>query len=143
MSDQKVLILPCSGIGKVYGLISREAALQVVQKLRPDSTDLMCLALLVTDDPDAKARIKNAPCVTIDGCPKLCAAKNAELAGGRVLEQVRAVDAFRQHRGVQAGTATALTADGEMLVRELAEQVAALVDTAKTRQEVAGNDGNH
>lgn len=134
MSDGKVLVLACSGTGKVYGLMSREAALQVVQQLRPEQSELMCLALLVTDDPDAKRRIAGAPCIAIDGCPKLCAAKNAELAGGLVVERVRVVDAFRAHRGAQPGTATVLTDEGWLITDELAEHVATLVDQVVAKQ---------
>ncbi len=41
MSDPKrakrVVIVPCSGIGKTYGSVSREAAYDVTQDLRPDT----------------------------------------------------------------------------------------------------------
>jgi hypothetical protein len=32
---QKVIIVPCSGIGKPYGTVSREAAYEVTEDLRP------------------------------------------------------------------------------------------------------------
>ena len=37
MSDQKrkVIIVPCSGIGKSYGTVSREAAYEVTEDSRP------------------------------------------------------------------------------------------------------------
>ena len=33
-NNYKVVIVPCSGIGKTYGTVSREAAYEVVEKVR-------------------------------------------------------------------------------------------------------------
>ena len=44
---RKVVIVPCSGIGKTYGTVSREAAYDVTQDLRPEDTELVALAMLV------------------------------------------------------------------------------------------------
>jgi len=129
--NRKVIVLACSGIGKVYGLIAREAVLKVARELRPDAARTMCLALLMTDDAEAHEIINGATCITVDGCPKLCAAKNGALAGGVVAEQVRVVDLFRAYRGVNAGTATALTADGWKIVADLAGQLAEKIDALR------------
>ena len=54
MSDstqrRKVVIVPCSGIGKTYGSVSREAAYDVTEDLRPEDTQLISLAMLVMGD---------------------------------------------------------------------------------------------
>ncbi len=47
---QKVLIVPCSGIGKPTGTVSREAAYAVTEDLRPGQSQLIPLALLVLGD---------------------------------------------------------------------------------------------
>lgn len=125
----KIKVIPCSGIGKVYGLMAREAVLKVTNELRPDKTDTLCLAHIVTGDEDAKEKIEGFSCITMDGCPKLCASKNAALAGGIVKAELRSVDAMRNHRGVNAGTATTLTTDGWKIVDELADKICANVDT--------------
>ena len=36
---QEVLVIPCSGIGKVHGLISREAVYHVTDNLLPGQSD--------------------------------------------------------------------------------------------------------
>ncbi len=46
-SNPKVVIVPCSGIGKSYGTISREAAYVVTEDLRPDASGVVALSLLV------------------------------------------------------------------------------------------------
>ncbi len=123
-NGKKTIILPCSGIGKVHGLIAREATYAVTDELAPKNTDTLCLALLVSGDEDALAKVRQSDCITIDGCPKLCAVKNVEMAGGRVVRSVRVVDAFKNHRGAEPGTATTLTDDGWTIVRDIARDIA-------------------
>ena len=87
MSDQphKVVIVPCSGIGKTYGTVSREAAYDLVEDLRPETTELVALSLLVLGDERARATVAACPAVTIDGCKLACATKmvSAERRHGR------------------------------------------------------------
>jgi len=119
-----VLVIPCSGIGKVHGLISREAVYQVTDQLLPGQSDTMCLALLVTGDADARAKIQDRPCITVDGCPKLCAQKNVEFAGGRVALGVRVYDTLKRHRGAQFGSPTSLSEEGWAATGEIAAEIA-------------------
>lgn len=128
--SKKVKIIPCSGMGKVFGLIGRESTLQTIKKC-PNEAETVCLAYIVTGDEEAKKLIEGQRCITIDGCPAMCAAKNAELAGGIVEEKIRVVDVFRNHRGVNAGSATELTEDGWGIVDEIAESVVSKLKGAK------------
>ena len=68
---EQVLLIPCSGIGKVHGLISREAVYKATDTLGQDQADTVCLALLVTGDPETRQKVQEQPCITLDGCPKL------------------------------------------------------------------------
>lgn len=120
----KVLVIPCSGIGKVQGLMAREVTYSLVDNHALGSTDTVCLALLVSGDKQATDKVKSCDCVTVDGCPKLCAQKNVEIAGGKVAKSVRMVDAFKNHRGAEPGTATALAQDGWTMVEEIAVELA-------------------
>ena len=120
----KIKIVPCSGIGKVFGLMAREAALTVTDRLCPDICETVCLAHLVTGEDEAIRKVKGLSCITIDGCPSLCAVKSVEAAGGIVSQQYRAVDEMRFHRGKDAGTGTALTEDGWQIVDGLAAKIA-------------------
>jgi uncharacterized metal-binding protein len=121
---ERVLVIPCSGIGKVHGLLSREATYLVVEELASEEADTLCLALLVIGDPEAVEMVRTHRCVTIDGCGKACAQKNVEMAGGEVDRAVQVASAMRNHRGAQPGTASALTEDGWTIARGIAETVA-------------------
>jgi uncharacterized metal-binding protein len=126
-NNKPVLIIPCSGIGKVHGLLSREATYLVTDEIAPEQTETMCLALLVKGDPEAIAAVKTQLCITIDGCPKACAEKSVEIAGGHAVKAVQVAEAFKKHRGAKPGTATELTDDGWAIARDVA---AIVVDEA-------------
>ena len=120
---ETVLVLPCSGVGKVHGLLSREAAYLAVDELAPERLDVVCLALLVRGDEETLAKVQAFPCVTIDGCGKACAQKNVELAGGSVVAALQVARALSKHRGAQPGSGSDLTDEGWQIAREIAEAV--------------------
>ena len=122
--NMRTLVIPCSGIGKVHGLISREATYALIDDLASDTTETMCLALLVSGDADSQAKIMQTDCITIDGCPKLCASKNVTMAGGNVVKSIRVVDALKSHKGAKPGSATKLDEDGWTIVQEIAGDIA-------------------
>ena len=78
--DKKVKVVPCSGIGKVYGLMAREAVLKTVIELCPEKSETVCLAYIVTGDKEVKEKIEGFDCITVDGCPKMCASKNVSIS---------------------------------------------------------------
>lgn len=119
-NKSRVIVVPCSGIGKVHGLISRESAYEITDNIAKEQADTLCLALLVKGDEEALAKVRSNPCITIDGCAKYCAKKNIEIAGGKVAEAFIVNDALKSHRGEQPGTATKLTDTGWTVVREIA-----------------------
>ena len=122
--DKPVLVIPCSGIGKVHGLISRESTYLVVDELAPGRTDTLCLGLLVKRDAEALAAIKNQYCITIDGCTKACAEKTVRMAGGQPAAAIQVTDAFKKHHRTNPGTATDLTEEGWTIAKDIAKTVA-------------------
>ncbi len=127
-TNNKVIIIPCSGIGKAYGTVGREAAYMVVEELRPGVTDTVCLSLLVMGEEEARRRVQENPCITIDGCPLACAQKNVELAGGKQAVNLRVIDTYKEHRDLKPQAVTLIDENGRQLARFLAQQVAAEVD---------------
>jgi uncharacterized metal-binding protein len=81
MNDKKVLIIPCSGIGKPIGTVSRETTYEIVENLRKGKAETVCLALLTSQDKEAINKVKNNYCITLDGCARHCAKKNTEECG--------------------------------------------------------------
>jgi uncharacterized metal-binding protein len=125
---KKVTVIPCSGIGKAFGSVSRDAAFQVVENLQNDKTDTVCLALIVSGDNDAQELVRGSKCITIDGCPMECAEKNVRLAGGNIVHRFRVVDAFKKNRHLKPKSVTSLDNDGKQLASLLAIEVSRRID---------------
>ena len=132
--DSKVLIIPCSGIGKAFGSVGREATYMVIEEMRPGETDTLCLSLLTLGDEEAKERVRKHPIITIDGCPTACAEMNVKSAGGRSAANFKVVDTYREHRELKVKSVLHLGEPGRKLARLLAEKVAATVDAMKTKE---------
>ncbi len=132
---RKVAIVPCSGIGKTYGSVSREAAYDVTQDLRPGETQLVSLAMLVLGDEGARAAIASAPAVTIDGCKLACATKMVQESGGTVAKDYAVLDVYRRYKQFKPQGIAELNEGGQQLARALAEEIVAVVDNALAETE--------
>ncbi len=128
MTAKRIVIIPCSGIGKAYGSVGREAAYQVVEDLRPTLTETVCLSLLTLGDADAQQKVCEHPTITIDGCPKACARINVQAAGGEPVAEYRVFDVFRAHKDLKVRSVSELGENGQEMARILAEGIAAKVD---------------
>ena len=126
--NKKVIIVPCSGIGKTYGTVSREAAYEVVEELRPEQAQLVALSLLVLGDDEARQSVAKNPAIAIDGCKLACASKMVAESGGRVAGEYAVLDVYRRHRKFKPRGIAELNEGGLQLVHALAEEVAASVD---------------
>jgi uncharacterized metal-binding protein len=125
---QKILIVPCSGIGKSYGSVAREAAYGVTEDLCPEQTKLVPLALLVLGGDEARSTMAGAKAITIDGCKLTCAAKVVAESGGTVAHALDVPEVFRRHRDLKPSGIAELDQNGKKLARVLAEEVRVLVD---------------
>ena len=128
MHDEPILIIPCSGIGKPFGTIGRDATFRVVDELRKGRADTNCLSLLVMGDEEATRQIRESRCIAVDGCPLACAKKNIEIAGGEITAYFKVMDLLREKRGLRPKQVTFLDEDGRKLSELLAEKIASKVD---------------
>ncbi|MGA2491057.1 MAG: putative zinc-binding protein [Anaerolineales bacterium] len=125
---QKVIIVPCSGIGKPYGTVSREAAYEITEDLRSGQTQLVPLALLVLGDEESRSVVAKCPAVTIDGCKLACAAKMVKQSGGTIAQEFAVLDVYRRHKDLKPRGIAELNEGGQKLARVLAEEVTGVVD---------------
>lgn len=122
-----ILILPCSGIGKPFGSIARDATFRVCDELRPGKADTLCLSLLVMGDEEARSRVSSSRCIVVDGCPLACSRNNVERSGGNVVAEFKVMDLLRENRGLKPREVTFLDEDGEKLSKLLADRITAKV----------------
>ena len=127
-SINKVLIIPCSGIGKSLGSIGREATYIVTDELQPGKTDTLCLSLLTMRDPESQKLVQTHPTITIDGCPKFCAKINVEKSGGAPVQSFKVFDVYREHKELKSNSVSNIGENGFKLARILAEKVSESID---------------
>jgi uncharacterized metal-binding protein len=136
----KVVIVPCSGIGKTYGTVSREAAYDISEDLRPDDTQLVALSKLVLGDESARSSISGNPAITIDGCKLACASKMVKESGGKVVQEIAVLDVYRRHKDFKPQGIAELNEGGRLLALALAEEIAVTID-ALVSEEEGGHNG--
>jgi uncharacterized metal-binding protein len=125
---RKIAVVPCSGIGKSLGAAAREAAFILAEDLRPDTTKIVALSLLVMGDEQAKREVAGGEAVAIDGCKLECAAKGLACSGAARVHKVAVFDVIRRHRGLKPEGVCDLNEDGLKLARATADEAAKIVD---------------
>jgi uncharacterized metal-binding protein len=131
---KKVVLLPCSGIGKPLGEIGRQAIYELIQDLRPDDVTTTCLARLMIDDPATKALVKENIVITVDGCPQDCARKNVEFTGKKADKALRVIEIFKENPGLKPQGILELGDDGFKLVHVLAKKLNEEIDCLKRKE---------
>jgi uncharacterized metal-binding protein len=127
-NKQKVVVVPCSGIGKTYGTVSREAAYMVTEDMRPEESQLVALSLLVLGDDGARASVAKNLAITIDGCKLACATKMVKENGGVVAQDYAVLDVYRRYKQFKPQGIAKLNEGGLKLADALAQEIAAVVD---------------
>jgi uncharacterized metal-binding protein len=123
-----VVIVPCSGIGKTYGTVSREAAYLVTEEVRPAETQLVALSMLVLGDENARAAVAANPAITIDGCKLACATKMVQESGGTIAQDFAVLDVYRRYRQFKPQGIAELNEGGLQLAEAMAQEIAGVVD---------------
>ena len=129
MSEEKVYIIPCSGIGKVFGSIGRETSYIVVNELAKGKSALECLPLIVKGKKEVIDTLKLNKVIAIDGCPLKCSYNNLMENVGKVDAQFMTTDIVKENRDLKPESSIIPTGEHtKKLAKKLAEKVAQKVD---------------
>jgi uncharacterized metal-binding protein len=79
LPQKKVGIVACSGEELPEGTVTRLAALQVLEQLRPSATVTICLPLFLAGGEGDRSFARFYPTIAVDGCDKRCAARATEM----------------------------------------------------------------
>jgi len=123
----KHIIIPCSGIGKAVGTITRRATYIVTEELLPNDTGTICLPLLTIEDEETVQKIRQNSCIAIDGCVAQCAKKNVEHHQGKLKGEIKILDVIKENPKLKPGNVLDIGPDGERLARKAAEKIARIV----------------
>jgi len=130
-----IVIVPCSGIGKTCGTVSREAAYNVTEDLRPDNTRLVALSKLVLGDEEARSMVAGNPAITIDGCKLACATKMVLESGGKIAQDYAVLEVYRRYKQFKPQGIAELNEGGTQLAQALANEIVQEID------ELTGSSG--
>ena len=75
----KIGLISCSGEGLSEGLISRVATRRILEER--DDVVTICLPLFIAGGQEERDFAKDNPCITVDGCSKMCAARGVKMYG--------------------------------------------------------------
>ena len=137
MSEKKVYIIPCSGIGKVFGSIGRETTYIVVNELAKDKEELECLPLVVKGKIEVIEKLKENQVIVIDGCPLKCSYNNVMEQVGKVDAQFMTTDILKNNREFKPERLIIPIGENtKVLSQKLAEQVSQKVEELLDGEEV-------
>jgi uncharacterized metal-binding protein len=128
MENHKVVVVPCSGIGKSLGTVGRVATYKVIERMKPEKTRTVCLALLTMGDDDALRLVRKNPCIAVDGCPAQCSKKNIEASKGDLAYNIIVTDVLRKNRSLKPEGVIELNDQGDRLAEIIARALSEKVD---------------
>ena len=128
MENHKVVVVPCSGIGKSLGTVGRVATYKIVERMKPKETRTVCLALLTMGDDDALKLVRENPCIAVDGCPAQCSKKNIEASMGKLVHSIIVTDVLRRNRSLKPEGVMELNDQGDKLAEIIAKDLSEKAD---------------
>jgi hypothetical protein len=121
-------IVACSGEELPDGMVTRQAALKVLEQLRPDHTVTICLPLFLAGGEGDRAFAKFYPTIAVDGCAKRCAARGTELYSNKPAASIVVDDLVGQMNLPQPQGPRRLTPESQPIVDAVADAIASEVD---------------
>jgi len=128
ITPKKVGIVACSGEELAEGTVTRLAALQVLETLRPQDTVTICLPLFLAGGEGDRAFARHYPTIAIDGCDQRCAARATEKYSGKPAASVVVTDMVTEQGLGRVEGRRRLNEAGQQAVQDTAVRVANLVD---------------
>jgi len=128
LPQKKVGIIACSGEELPEGTVTRLAALQVLEKLRPQTTVTICLPLFLAGGEGDRAFARFYPTIAIDGCDQRCAARATEMYSGKPAASLVVTDVLERFGMHRPQGRRSLDTAGLQAVDEVAGQAALMVD---------------
>ena len=115
------VILPCNGLDKAAGGVTREMALELAEQT---GSEILCPVLYRVADARYNRLAGERPLLVLDGCATRCASKLAGEKGLKVAKKLNISEEAKQ-RGVELGESLRLDETGRALAKTL---VAALLE---------------
>jgi len=127
--NNQYAVLPCNGLDKCAGGVSREAALI----LEDGGSEIICPVFYRVASTKYDKLAAELPLSVIDGCPTRCASKLAAERGLKIAAKINVTD-FAKEKGIHIGSELRLTQNELKLAKMIADE---LTKTEETVPEAA------
>lgn len=131
---KKVGIIACSGEELAEGTITRQAALKVLEQMRPDDTVTICLPLFLAGGEGDRAFAKFYPTISVDGCELYCAARATEKYSNKPAVSIMVRGVIAENNLRQPEGRRQLDASGLQAVESTVNKITASVDELLGKQ---------
>jgi len=115
----KRVIIPCSGIGKAFGSVAREATYLLTDSEHSDEYMTICLPLLMTDEEEPRRVVAESDVYTIDGCPKRCTSVLVRHVGGKPVMEIMTPKVLAENTEHKPETVLDIGVGGQLLAKDI------------------------
>ena len=132
--EPKIGLISCSGEGLSEGMISRTATRRILEKR--DDVMTICLPLFLAAGQEERDFAKDNPCITIDGCDKICAAKGVKMYGKvQPKSSIVVSQIIEKQKGQKPKSKSKIEPQDEKLVEETMKIINREIEKVKGRKE--------
>jgi uncharacterized metal-binding protein len=128
LPKKKVGIVACSGEELPEGTVTRLAALQVLEQLRPADTVTICLPLFLAGGKGDRLFARFYPTIAVDGCELRCAARATEMYSAKPAASIVVTELIDQQQMEKPQGVRRLNQAGQKAVVLTADRIASKVD---------------
>jgi uncharacterized metal-binding protein len=128
LPKKKVGIVACSGEELPEGTVTRQAALRVLEQLRPSDTVTICLPLFLAGGEGDRAFARFYPTIAVDGCELRCAARATQIYSGKPAASIVVTELVSENGLIRPQGARRLDEAGTKAIHLTAERIADRVD---------------
>jgi len=130
----KIGLISCSGEGLSEGMVSRVATRRILEER--DDVVTICLPLFLAGGQEERDFAKNNPCITVDGCRKMCAAKGVKIYGKvHPKSSIVISDIIEKDRHMKPKSKSKIEPDDEKLVQDTIKIITKEIDKVKEEKE--------
>ena len=120
LTKEIICILPCNGLDKSLGVITKEVSLKVIEKM-PD-VQLICPVLLNNGDKRYENLIQTSKIIIINGCMTRCPTKLIEIRKLKPFKQIMIPDMLKKYK-VKPSKDLILNEENNKLAELIADEI--------------------
>jgi len=130
INSRKIALISCSGEDLPEGTVSRVATRRILEQR--DDTVTICLPLFLAGGQGERDFAKENPCITVDGCQKMCAAVGVKKYGGVTPRSTIVIsEVAKTLRCPKPTSKSKITSDDEKLVKNTMKIIDERIKTVK------------